>query len=91
MEVKNSVVPTEEQMKGFMEPGPEGPIYMLNLLKFQQRFSANSLAGRVSRNKLRVLRFQVKELLKQPVIFTIRDERSIKDIIAMGMKIYLLT
>lgn len=35
MEVKNSVFPNEVQMKGFFEPGPEGPIYMVNLLKFK--------------------------------------------------------
>ena len=35
MEVINRVEPSEEQMKGFMEPGREGPIYMLNLLKFK--------------------------------------------------------
>ena len=35
MEVKNRVVPSEAQMQGFMEPGPEGPIYMVNLLKFK--------------------------------------------------------
>ena len=35
MEVKNRVVPNEAQMQGFMEPGPEGPIYMVNLLKFK--------------------------------------------------------
>ena len=37
MEVKNSVVPNEEQLQGFMEPGPEGPISMVNLLKFKDR------------------------------------------------------
>ena len=37
MEVINRVVPSEEQMKGFMEPGREGPIYMLNLLKFKEK------------------------------------------------------
>lgn len=37
MEVNNRVVPTEEQMKGFMEPGTEGPIYMLNMLKFKDK------------------------------------------------------
>jgi len=37
MEVKNSVTPTDDQIKGFFEPGGEGPIYMLNLLKFKQR------------------------------------------------------
>ena len=35
MKVINRVVPSEEQMKGFIEPGREGPIYMLNLLKFK--------------------------------------------------------
>jgi uncharacterized protein (DUF1330 family) len=35
MNVENAVLPSPEQIKGFMEPGPEGPIYMLNLLKFK--------------------------------------------------------
>ena len=35
MEVINRVIPSEKQMEGFMEPGREGPIYMLNLLKFK--------------------------------------------------------
>ena len=37
MQVKNSVVPTEEQIAGFLDPGPDGPIYMVNLLKFKDR------------------------------------------------------
>ncbi len=37
MQVKNSVTPTDEQIKGFLEPGAEGPIYMLNLLKFKEK------------------------------------------------------
>ena len=37
MEVANRVRPNEEQMRGFAEPGPEGPIYMVNLLKFRDR------------------------------------------------------
>ena len=36
MKVENKVHPNEEQMAGFQEPGPDGPIYMLNLLKFKQ-------------------------------------------------------
>jgi uncharacterized protein (DUF1330 family) len=36
MEVINKVVPNEEQIKGFMAPGHDGPIYMLNLLKFKE-------------------------------------------------------
>jgi len=35
MEVNNSVVPNEAQIAGFFEPGPDGPIYMVNLLKFK--------------------------------------------------------
>ena len=37
MEVVNKVLPNEEQIKGFMEPGHDGPIYMLNLLKFKEQ------------------------------------------------------
>jgi len=35
MEVKNSVTANEDQIAGFAEPGPGGPIYMVNLLKFK--------------------------------------------------------
>ena len=37
MDVKNAVMPTPEQIQGFLEPGPEGPIYMVNLLKYRER------------------------------------------------------
>jgi uncharacterized protein (DUF1330 family) len=37
MRVSNSLYPSEEQMKGFLESGPEGPICMVNLLKFRPR------------------------------------------------------
>ena len=37
MNVVNSVQPNEEQIRGFAEPGPDGPIYMVNLLKFRDR------------------------------------------------------
>ena len=37
MEVNNKVSPSGEQIKGFFEPGAEGPIYMLNLLKFKDK------------------------------------------------------
>ena len=36
MLVENKVHPSKEQMEGFLEPGPEGPIYMVNLLKFRE-------------------------------------------------------
>lgn len=38
MNVVNEVLPSDpEQMKGLMSPGPQGPIFMVNLLKFKER------------------------------------------------------
>ena len=37
MKVNNSVSPNDEQVAGFLEPGPDGPIYMVNLLKFKDK------------------------------------------------------
>ena len=37
MEVVNKVYPNDEQIKGFLEPGAEGPICMVNLLKFKAK------------------------------------------------------
>jgi hypothetical protein len=37
MKVINSVYPNEAQIQEFSEPGPAGPIYMTNLLKFKAR------------------------------------------------------
>lgn len=37
MKVENKLSPSEEQIKGFLEPGADGPIYMLNLLKFREK------------------------------------------------------
>ena len=37
MKVVNKVYPDKEQIKGFMEPVSEGPICMVNLLKFKQK------------------------------------------------------
>ena len=37
MKVENSVTPNKAQIKGFFEAGSEGPIYMLNLLKFKDK------------------------------------------------------
>ena len=37
MKVENSVTPTQEQMAGFLAPGPDGPINMVNLLKFKDK------------------------------------------------------
>jgi uncharacterized protein (DUF1330 family) len=35
MQVTNAVHPTEEQLAAFADPDADGPIYMLNLLKFR--------------------------------------------------------
>ena len=37
MEVVNKVFPNREQIEGFIAPGQDGPIYMLNLLKFKEK------------------------------------------------------
>lgn len=38
MQVFNDVMPSSpEQMQGLMQKGPDGPIYMVNLLKFKER------------------------------------------------------
>jgi hypothetical protein len=35
MKVVNKLLPDEQQIQGFLEPGADGPIYMVNLLKFK--------------------------------------------------------
>lgn len=37
MKVENKLVPSKEQLAGFLAPGADGPIYMLNLLKFREK------------------------------------------------------
>ena len=37
MEVVNKVFPNREQIEGFLAPGQDGPIYVLNLLKFKEK------------------------------------------------------
>lgn len=47
MNVTNEVMPTSrERIEEMMAPGPDGPIYMVNLLKFKER--ANYEDGRES-------------------------------------------
>jgi len=52
MNVENQVFPTDpEQMRSLMEKGPDGPIFMVNLLKFKDRAEYDdgretSLSGR---------------------------------------------
>ena len=37
MEVKNAVMPNDQQIAGFLEEGKDQPIYMVNLLKFKDK------------------------------------------------------
>jgi hypothetical protein len=37
MEVNNKIILSEAQIKGFSEPGSDGPIDMLNMLKFKEK------------------------------------------------------
>ena len=37
MKVENAVVPNKEQIEGFMQPGKEGPIFMVNLLRYKYK------------------------------------------------------
>ena len=37
MEVKNALMPNDQQMAGFLEEGKDQPIYMVNLLKFKEK------------------------------------------------------
>ena len=51
MKVENKVRPNQEQMAGFSEAGPDGPIYMVNLLRFKHKAEyqdgrATTLSGR---------------------------------------------
>ena len=44
MEYQNALEPNEEQIAGFLAPGDDRPIYMLNLLKYKDK--AEYAAGR---------------------------------------------
>jgi len=39
MQVENKVHPSKSQLEGFLEPGQEGPIYMVNMLRFRESAS----------------------------------------------------
>ena len=47
MKVENKVIPTEEQMKGFVDGDVDSPISMVNLLKYKEK--AKYEDGRVSK------------------------------------------
>ncbi len=65
MEVKNSVYPNEAQMQGFMQSGPEGPIYMVNLLKFKDlaAYEDGRETGLTGRQAYEIYAGAVSELL----------------------------
>ena len=51
MKVENKLDPTGEQIQELIQPGPDGPIYMVNLVKFKDRAEyadgrATNLSGR---------------------------------------------
>lgn len=37
MQVENSLHPSAQQMTAFQDPGPDGPIFMVNMLKFKDK------------------------------------------------------
>ncbi|WP_394936511.1 DUF1330 domain-containing protein [uncultured Ilumatobacter sp.] len=68
MKVTNEVMPTSRDRVGeMMEPGPDGPIYMVNLLKFKERAEyedgrATELSGR---DAYRIYGRGVSELIRE--------------------------
>ena len=65
MEVKNRVRPNQEQMQGFMQPGPDGPIYMVNLLKYKDvaEYEDGRKTGLTGRQAYEIYAGAVAELL----------------------------
>ena len=65
MEVENRVLPNQEQMQGFMEPGPDGPIYMVNLLKYKDvaEYEDGRETALTGREAYQVYAVEVAELL----------------------------
>ncbi len=67
MKYSNNMYPNREQIQGFLEPGPEGPICMVNLLKFKPR--AEYADGRESalsgREAYEIYEAGVAEMLRQ--------------------------
>lgn len=67
MEVINKVYPNEDQIKGFLEAGAEGPICMVNLLKFKPmaEYEDASDTGLTGREAYEIYTDGVKKLLQQ--------------------------
>ena len=67
MDVTNELMPSDsKQVEAMMQPGPDGPIYMLNLLKFREK--AEYADGRESdlsgREAYQIYGRAVSEILK---------------------------
>ena len=88
MQVINKVVPNSEQMEA-SQPGPEGPIYMVNLLKFKEKAvyedgrQTNSVAKKPTRfmrrglaNYLRMLEARLSSMAKSSGLCLERSKNS---------------
>ncbi len=66
MEVVNKVYPNEEQIKGFLAPGAEGPICMVNLLKFKEKaqYEDGRETGLTGREAYELYEQGIKKLLQ---------------------------
>ena len=67
MEVLNQLRPNQAQMAGFTEGATDGPIYMLNLLKFKDRaeYADGRNSGLTGREAYTLYTNAVSELLKE--------------------------
>ena len=67
MKYENSVYPNEEQIKGFLEPSPEGPIGMLNLLKFKPKaaYEDGRDSNLTGRQAYELYETEVQDLLRE--------------------------
>ncbi len=67
MEVVNKVYPSEEQIMGFLEPGAEGPICMVNLLKFKStaEYEDGRSTDLTGREAYEIYEDGIKKILKQ--------------------------
>jgi hypothetical protein len=67
MQVVNKVYPNKEQIKGFLEPVSEGPICMVNLLKFKQKaeYEDGRDTGLTGREAYALYEEGVKKLLQE--------------------------
>ncbi len=80
MEVQNSLMPNQEQMAGFTEPGADGPIYMLNLLKFRPKaeYADGRASGLTGREAYGLYAQGVTQLLAElggSIVFSAQIER----------------